>query len=54
MRADIDMDRGGELHTKVKAYAEDHNIRLPRAYVELLERGLHQYTEEKEQKRDPT
>lgn len=40
MRADIDMERGGELHERVKAYADKHSIRHSRAYAELLERGL--------------
>lgn len=37
MRADMDMERGGELHEKIKEYARDRGIRHSRAYVELLE-----------------
>ena len=40
MRADFDMVRGGPLHEAVKQYARDNGIRHPRAYSELLRKGL--------------
>jgi hypothetical protein len=40
MRADIDIDRGGDTHERVKEYAREHGLRLPRAYADLIEAGL--------------
>lgn len=40
MRADIDIDRGGDTHERVKQYAREHGLRLPRAYADLIEAGL--------------
>lgn len=40
MRADIDMERGGPLHERVKAYARENGLRLPRTYADLIEQGL--------------
>lgn len=40
MRADIDMERGGRLHERVKEYARKNGLRLPRAYADLIEEGL--------------
>lgn len=40
MRVEIDMERGGDLHERVKEYADENGIRLPRAYAELLEEGV--------------
>jgi hypothetical protein len=34
------MERGGRLHERVKEYARENGIRHPRAYRELIERGL--------------
>ena len=40
MRTEIDMGRGSDLHERVKEYARDNGIRHPRAYAELIEKGL--------------
>lgn len=50
MRADIDIERGGELHERVKEYADQHRIRHSRAYAELLEYAVENI--EEEQKRE--
>ncbi len=34
------MERGDDLHERVKDYARDNGIRHPRAYAELIENGL--------------
>ncbi|WP_267900544.1 hypothetical protein [Halocatena pleomorpha] len=34
------MERGSDLHERVKDYARDNGIRHPRAYAELIEQGL--------------
>jgi len=34
------MERGSDLHERVKEYARDNGIRHPRAYTELIEKGL--------------
>ncbi len=34
------MERGSDLHERVKDYARDNGIRHPRAYAELIEKGL--------------
>ena len=40
MKADVDIERGSELHERVKVYARENGIRHPRAYRELIEKGL--------------
>ncbi|WP_229121472.1 hypothetical protein [Halapricum desulfuricans] len=40
MRTDVDMERGGDLHERVKEYARENGLRHPRAYRELIEKGL--------------
>ena len=40
VRTKIDIERGGDLHERVKEYARENGIRHPRAYAELLEQGL--------------
>ncbi|WP_170082606.1 hypothetical protein [Haloarcula rubripromontorii] len=40
MRTEIDIERGSDLHERVKEYARDNGIRHPRAYAELIEEGL--------------
>ena len=42
MRAEIAMDENDELHRRVKAYADEHGLKHPRAYAELIEAGLEQ------------
>ena len=40
MRTDVDMERDGNLHERVKEYARENGIRHPRAYRELIKKGL--------------
>lgn len=40
MRTEIDIERGGELHERVKEYAREKGVRHPRAYRELIAQGL--------------
>ena len=40
VKVDVDIERGSELHERVKAYARENGIRHPRAYRELIEKGL--------------
>ena len=40
MRTDVDMERDGDLHERVKQYARENGIRHPRAYRKLIEKGL--------------
>lgn len=40
MRIEVEMERNGELHDRVKAYAREQGLRQPHAYAELLEKGL--------------
>jgi hypothetical protein len=40
MRTEIDIDRGGGLHERVKDYARENNVRMPRAYAELISVGV--------------
>ena len=42
MRVEIAMRRDGELHQRVKEYADENGLKHPRAYAELLEVGLDQ------------
>lgn len=50
MRADIDIERGAELHERVKECADQHRIHHSRAYAELLEYAVGNIGEE--QKRE--
>jgi hypothetical protein len=34
------MERDGDLHERVKKYARENGLRHPRAYRELIEKGL--------------
>ncbi|MGB9951131.1 MULTISPECIES: hypothetical protein [unclassified Haloarcula] len=40
MRTDVDMERDGNLHERVKEYVRENGVRHPRAYRELIEKGL--------------
>jgi hypothetical protein len=40
VRTEIDIERGGDIHERVKEYARENGIRHPRAYRELIEQGL--------------
>ena len=40
MRTDVDVERDGDLHEQVKEYTRENGICHPRAYRELIERGL--------------
>jgi hypothetical protein len=40
VKVDVDIERGSELHERVKKYARENGIRHPRAYRELIEKGL--------------
>lgn len=40
MQPEIAIDRGSDLHERVKEYARERGIRHPRAYRELIEKGL--------------
>lgn len=40
MRAEIDIERGGDLHEQVKEYARENGLRQARAYAELLAAGI--------------
>ena len=40
MRTDLNMERDDDLHERVKEYARENGIRHPRAYRELIEKGL--------------
>lgn len=45
-RPEIDCD--DDLRDRVKEYAEAERIRMPRAYAEILRRGLDHYEDTKE------
>lgn len=51
MRADIDIERGGDLHERVKEYADLQGVRYSRAYAELIERGLDAADEDEKENR---
>ena len=38
MRVEVDID--AETRDRVREYADRNNVRLPRAYAELIEQGL--------------
>lgn len=40
MRADIAIERNGDLHEDIKKYARKNNVTHPRAYAELLRYGI--------------
>lgn len=40
MRADVAIEREGDIHEQVKEYARNNGIRHDRAYAELIEIGL--------------
>jgi hypothetical protein len=40
VRTDVDIERDGDLHERVKQYAQENGVRHPRAYRELIEMGL--------------
>jgi hypothetical protein len=40
VRTEIDIERGDDLHERVKYYAREKGICHPRAYAELIKRGL--------------
>lgn len=41
MRADIAIERSGELHEAIKNYSRTHNVNHARAYAELLAYGVY-------------
>lgn len=46
MRTEIVLERGGKTHEKVKEYARERAVRHPRAYRELIEKGLEVYEQD--------
>lgn len=40
MRADIAIERNGDLHEHIKNYSRQHNVNHARAYRELLAYGV--------------
>lgn len=40
MRVDIAIERGSNLHERVKEYSRENGLRMDFAYAELIERGL--------------
>ncbi|MCD2205080.1 hypothetical protein [Halobacterium sp. KA-6] len=40
MRVDIAIDRGSDLHERVKEYSRENGLRMDFAYAELIEQGL--------------
>lgn len=40
MRTKIALDSGSDVHQRAKQYAKEAGIRMPRAYAELVEKGL--------------
>jgi hypothetical protein len=40
MRVDIAIERGSELHERVKEYSRENGLRMDFAYAELVETGL--------------
>jgi len=40
MRVDIAIDRGSDLHERVKQYSRENGLRMDFAYAELIEQGL--------------
>jgi hypothetical protein len=40
MRVDIAIDRGSDLHERVKEYSQENGLRMDFAYAKLVEEGL--------------
>ena len=40
MRVDIAIERGSNLHERVKEYSQENGLRMDFAYAELVEQGL--------------
>jgi len=40
MRVDIAVERGSDLHERVKKYSRENGLRMDFAYAELIEQGL--------------
>lgn len=40
MRVDIPIERGSDLHERVKEYSRENGLRMDFAYAELVEQGL--------------
>ncbi|WP_265338729.1 hypothetical protein [Halalkalirubrum salinum] len=40
MRIDIAIERGSELHERVKEYSRENGLRMDYAYAKLVEQGL--------------
>jgi hypothetical protein len=40
VKIDVDIERRSDLHERVKEYARGNGIRRPRAYRELIAKGL--------------
>jgi hypothetical protein len=40
MRVDIAIDRGSDLHERVKEYSRENGLRMDFAYAALIEEGL--------------
>jgi len=40
MRVDIAIERGSELHERVKEYSRETGLRMDHAYAALVEKGL--------------
>lgn len=53
MRSRITLERGGKTHERVKEYARERAIRHPRAYAELIKKGLEAHEQEREEEPQP-
>ena len=40
MRVDTPIERGSDLHERVKEYSRENGLRMDFAYAELVEQGL--------------
>ncbi len=40
MRVDIAIERGSDLHERVKEYSRETGLRMDHAYAKLVEQGL--------------
>ena len=40
MRVDITIERGSDLHERVKEYSRENGLRMDFAYAKLVEKGL--------------
>lgn len=47
MQPEIDIERGSDLHDRIKAYAKETGVRHPRAYRELIEKGLDDWEDDR-------